>query len=304
MKNTKTTKGKVITLVAVAAFTLSIGAASAFAAANTSRVNPANFHESVAEDGTVLARIYVNKDENGMPVDLTDEEWQEVHEYTAPRDKNGNTIPPSEVTNSGILIDLHSGGSHAIALDSVNLDYWREFTPEEYEAYQRGVINLGDGVQRRGSTDPNGTERIYELVARPISPTVLINGENVSFDAYSILGSHYFKLRDLAYVLSSTEKQFEVSWNSENNAILLTSGKPYTPVGGELASGHSENGTPSIPELKIYLNGKEVRLNPYNIGGSFYVKLCDIGSVFDFSIAWDSSANLNKIDTSVGYSPE
>jgi catechol 2,3-dioxygenase-like lactoylglutathione lyase family enzyme len=91
MTNTRS-KRKIITLFVVSALIVSIGTVSAFAAASASRVNPANLHESVAEDGTPLARIYVNKDENGEPVDLTDEEWQEVYELMAFRDENGNII--------------------------------------------------------------------------------------------------------------------------------------------------------------------------------------------------------------------
>ena len=97
MKNTKTTKGKVITFVIAAALVLSLGTASAFAAASASRVNPANLHESVAEDGTVMARIYVNMDENGDPIDLTDAELQEMYDLVQFRDENGNVIPPAPV---------------------------------------------------------------------------------------------------------------------------------------------------------------------------------------------------------------
>ena len=48
--------------------------------------------------------------------------------------------------------------------------------------------------------------------ANPTNAKVLVNGEEVAFDAYTIDGSNYFKLRDLAFVLNGTEKQFEVGW--------------------------------------------------------------------------------------------
>ena len=44
-------------------------------------------------------------------------------------------------------------------------------------------------------------------------------GEKKAFDAYNIEGSNYFKLRDLAYVLNGTDKQFEVGWDAAANAI-------------------------------------------------------------------------------------
>jgi len=216
-------------------------------------------------------------------------------------DMDGNIIPStgdlSEIPPPdpwGMIIDM----------DSVNLNHWREFTPEEYAAYKRGEINLGDGVQRRGRTEADGTERIYELIARPTTSTVLVNGKNVPFDAYTIMDNNFFKLRDLAFVLSGTEKQFEVNWNDENSAISLTSGKPYTPVGGELASGGSEIRTPLMSGAIIYIDGKEVSLFPYNIGGNNYFRLRDIGKAFNFGIVWNGAANTIEIDTSASYSPE
>ena len=193
-------------------------------------------------------------------------------------------------------IGIRAGGSESP-------DYWREATPEEYEAYKRGE-NLNDGVPRWGHTNPDGSGTMFILVARPISATVLINGKNVAFDAYSILGNNYFKLRDLAYALSGTGKQFDVGWDGENNAISLTIGKPYIPIGGDMVRGSSDNKTPSISESKVYFNGKEVKFTAYNIGGNNYFKLRDIGETLDFKITWDSASNTISINTGAGYISE
>ena len=69
--------------------------------------------------------------------------------------------------------------------------------------------------------------------ATPTSSTVLVDGQAISFDAYNIEGNNYFKLRDLAYVLSGTDKQFEVSWDSKENTIWLTSGSPIPSQGAK-----------------------------------------------------------------------
>jgi len=67
-----------------------------------------------------------------------------------------------------------------------------------------------------------------KVTAIPTASAVLVNGKNISFDAYNINDNNYFKLRDLAYILNGAQKQFEVGWDGANNAISITSGKPYT----------------------------------------------------------------------------
>ncbi len=64
-----------------------------------------------------------------------------------------------------------------------------------------------------------------------------INGKQVAFNAYSINDNNYFKLRDIAKVLSGTKKQFEVTWNGATKSIELKPNTAYTAVGGELATG-------------------------------------------------------------------
>ncbi|MDR2132404.1 MAG: copper amine oxidase N-terminal domain-containing protein [Clostridiales Family XIII bacterium] len=141
-------------------------------------------------------------------------------------------------------------------------------------------------------------------LARPTLSTVLANGESVAFDAYNIGGNNYFKLRDLAYTLNGTEKQFEVGWDGAANAIALTGGKPYIAVGGEMADKGVGDKTATPTTSKIFLDGNEVTLTAYNIDGNNYFKLRDIGVAFDFGVDWDGAKNTIVIDTSKGYTPE
>ena len=137
--------------------------------------------------------------------------------------------------------------------------------------------------------------------ANPTASNVLVNGEKKAFGAYNIDGSNYFKLRDLAYVLNGSEKQFEVGWDSAANAISLTSGKAYTTAGGEMAAGGTKAQSAAPATAKILVDGKEVSLTAYNIGGNNYFKLRDVGEVFDFGIGWDAASSTITIDTSTGY---
>ena len=150
-------------------------------------------------------------------------------------------------------------------------------------------------------------------VTPPVTPTpdtvtaissaqkVTVNGKDVAFDAYNINGNNYFKLRDLAFALTGSEKQFDVGWDGAKNAISLTSGKAYTVVGGELVGKDTGDKTGTPTASKIYLDGKEVSFTAYNIDGNNYFKLRDIGSTFNFGVDFDSATNTVVIDTSKGY---
>ena len=161
---------------------------------------------------------------------------------------------------------------------------------------------LGPGTPANpGQIEPGGQETDFHIV--PTASTVLVNGANVAFDAYNINGANYFKLRDLAMALNGSAKQFEVSWDATANAISLISGQPYTAVGGELAVGNGNVESFRPTDSKILLNGAEVALEAYNIGGNNYFKLRDLGSAFDFGVDWDGANNTVVIDTSKGYTP-
>lgn len=141
------------------------------------------------------------------------------------------------------------------------------------------------------------------LTATPTASKVLVNGANISFDAYTINGNNYFKLRDLAKVLSGSEKQFEITWDGAKNAINLLSSKRYTVVGGELASGDGKAKTPALSTSKIYLDGSEVQLTAYNIQGNNYFKLRDVMQKLNVGVGWNGATSTITIDTTIGYTP-
>jgi hypothetical protein len=229
--------------------------------------------------------------------------------------RDGFAVVYSQVRVSSSIMDMATYAKWGV-IDKTG----REVIPLEYDYIS--YFNDGLAVTFKGYTDFyhyvfSGNWGILQIVegavppsttpaftAKPTSSTVLVNGKNVAFDAYNISGNNYFKLRDLAYILSGTGKQFEVSWDGENNAIILTSGKPYTTVGGEMTGKGAGDKTPSLTNSKIILDGKEVQFTAYNIEGNNYFKLRDIGAAFDFGVDWDGANNTIVIDTSKGYTPE
>ena len=62
--------------------------------------------------------------------------------------------------------------------------------------------------------------------AVPTASTVLVNAQNVAFDAYLINGNNYFKLRDIGAAFN-----FGVDWDGAKNTIVIDTSKGYTAEG-------------------------------------------------------------------------
>ena len=173
------------------------------------------------------------------------------------------------------------------------------------------IVLRSDGTLIKMGYTPDVKENILlpnasptpPLTATPTASKVLVNGTKISFDAYNIQSNNYFKLRDLAKVLSGSEKQFEVTWDGAKNAINLIRGKSYTVSGGELAAGDGKAKTPTLSTSKIYIDGTEVQLTAYNINGNNYFKLRDVMQKFNVGVGWDGATSTITIDTKIDYTP-
>ena len=142
------------------------------------------------------------------------------------------------------------------------------------------------------------------LSASPTASTVYVNGSATAFEAYNIGGNNYFKLRDLAYALNGTAKQFEVGYDNATKAITLTTGRAYTPDGGEMARGDGTAKTASPTASRIYLDGSELNLTVYLIGGNNFFKLRDLMEAIDVFVGYDNATKAITLDTSRGYVQE
>lgn len=138
-----------------------------------------------------------------------------------------------------------------------------------------------------------------------VSPQNLsVDGVDADCDKYNIDGSNYFKLRDLAQLLSKTDSRFSISFDEQSNAVAVVSGKEYIPVGGELARGQDQSKTAVVSKQSVLIDGKAVDgLSIYNIGGNNYFKLRDLGNALGFTVDYDADSNtaivLSKGSTAV-----
>lgn len=122
-----------------------------------------------------------------------------------------------------------------------------------------------------------------DIIALPVSVQVQINGEPRDFSAYSINGSNYFKLRDMAYMLRETDDCFEVIWDEEEDVIQLISGQPYTSVGNELDNGDGLYKIAEYTNPRMNVDGKDVWVMAYNINGYNYFSLDDLMNIINLN---------------------
>lgn len=200
----------------------------------------------------------------------------------------------------GSSITINKAGTYALFVKP-----YCYFDPTEYD-YQYVFIVVGDSSPTVPAPTPTPAPApvpVTTATATPTSSKVYVNGKLVEFDAYTINGNNYFKLRDLAKVVSGTEKQFEVTWDGAKNAINLISDESYTAVGGELSKGDGKVKTATICTSTIYKDGEEIALTAYTINGNNYFKLRDVAQVFNIGVGWDGQTNTITIDTSIDYEP-
>ena len=192
----------------------------------------------------------------------------------------------------------------------IKLDGWKTLTDQSGKA----AAGAAPGGTAPGGTGPNGTapggtgasgtkpggSASGGLVAKPTAAAVYVDGIEITFDAYNINDNNYFKLRDIAFVLNWSEKQFSVGWDAANDAITLTSGELYTPAGGELSGKSSSVKTATPTTSRIFLDGREVGFTAYRIDNYNYFKLRDVGEALDFNVSWRNGSIW--VDTEQSYS--
>jgi len=156
----------------------------------------------------------------------------------------------------------------------------------------RALLNYGFSVADKMIDEYNNKNN-----ANPSSANLILNGDTMPLSAYLINDSHYFKLRDIAYLFKGTSKQFQVLWSSVDNSVNLTSGVPYTVQGGELTLPYEGPRpfmqTPSV----LYYNGVEYEFEAYLIDNYNYFKLRDLGSLMGFDVDWEGATRTVIINT-------
>ncbi len=169
-----------------------------------------------------------------------------------------------------------------------------------------GVYALELELLPYGQKTPHQERFFFRLAGEPVQAEVpalgrnmalVIDGKKTTCAAYNIDQNNYFSVRDIAALLSGTEKQFDLAPEGADGALRLRTGAPYTKTGGELAPCDGQKRSAAKSDRKIYVDEKEEKILSYTIGGNAYFKLRDLGTAIGFAIGWDPVAETISIAT-------
>ncbi len=186
---------------------------------------------------------------------------------------------------------------HALAGGNIS-DVYYGGTEEQWKAIQGDGKDMPHTTIHYNSAGP----RPASYTAIPTNDTLKVNGVVQKATVYKIDGANYFRIRDVAILLSGSSRQVEVGYDAATNSVTLTTGKPYTPNGSELSGLAPAAGTAEPSNDVIYIDGKKAELTVYKIDGSNYFKLRDLGIALDFNVGWTAADGV-YIEPNKPYDP-
>ena len=127
---------------------------------------------------------------------------------------------------------------------------------------------------------------------------LMVDGKAINCEKYNIDGSNYFKLRDLAAVLTGTGSQFNVGYDSATSTVTITTGEAYTPAATDLVVGADNSASAQPSSQAILIDGaRHSELTVYNIGGSNFFQLRELGNVLGFDVGYDQATNTATVSS-------
>ena len=137
-----------------------------------------------------------------------------------------------------------------------------------------------------------------DLTAQLSQQPIYVEGERVwDVTAYDINGNNYVKLRDMGLSVG-----FDVVYDASTDSVhidptIAYSGNPETYLDVEIP----KTASAKLSQQPIYVNGKRVEITAYDIGGSNYMKLRDIGTAVGFGVTYDAGTDSVHIDPTTPY---
>lgn len=126
--------------------------------------------------------------------------------------------------------------------------------------------------------------------------------DDIDISSYSIEGSNYVKLRDVAAILVGEFYQFNVDYDKERNLVIVEPYIHYNKSESDLSKITNNKAKASVSKKPILINGEEKLVNMAYINGNNYMKLRDIASLIGFPVDYDKQSEtvLLAMDTKEG----
>lgn len=158
----------------------------------------------------------------------------------------------------------------------------------------------------------SGSSKTYTLniYRQPTAPNyqvsvqnLYVNGTAKTLNAVNIKGNNFLKLRDLAYLLNGTSKQFNVTYTESINTAHIHSltayvNDPQNPVNQPITLTR-----PQLSSQKVTLDGSTAYPIAYNVAGSNYVNLRQVCAMLDIGLTYSAATNTVTITTANSYTP-
>ncbi len=117
-----------------------------------------------------------------------------------------------------------------------------------------------------------------------------VDGAAQTCEVYNIGGSNYFKLRDIALLLSATNSRFDVGYDEKTRTAAVTTGAVYHPDGSELILRGDLSATAQKSSQDLLIDGVlRDDLDAWNIGGNNFFRLRDLGGALNFDVDYDEA---------------
>ncbi len=86
-------------------------------------------------------------------------------------------------------------------------------------------------------------------------------------------------MRDFASIVSGTEAQFEIKYDSKTNTVNIIKGGVYTSVGNEMLLDNSEKYITKKSNYHIAVDGTVVDVQCYTIDGDLYFDIEQLSQI-------------------------
>ena len=188
----------------------------------------------------------------------------------------------------------------AITLDSLSL-LGNKIYVDIYRADGRSYVDLEQFAEALDSSftqDAEGIRRITIGRRLVVSPSRLVVSNNtavgyndalsprLTYNYFTIEGRRYFKLRDIAHILSITPDRFEIATDAFSGLNILLPGWQYTPNRSEHRTRMLRGDSFAIPaEDNMRIAGAIISVPAYRIDGVIYHSIDDIRSLISSAVA-------------------